>query len=458
MKRVRRTLPIFLALVMCVTSILPVYATGDGTTISTGTTGSFATTNGSVMFEAEDVRINTENDVVKMQTIMGTTSKTTASGQKAVRMCSDLKNLSNLSYADNISNLGFDVTVDKAGTYYVWARVAVHNESYVKIWLSKDQGNYVDTRVLPKNSELFNNDNRYNPSFVWVKLATIEDKGVEDSIHVDIKPRQGNKYYGVIFDAFVVTSNDTTPTDTELLSVASINGTEYASLEAAIDAAGVEDTIMLLNDVTSSEAIEITSSGITLDLNGNTLDMGNNFLLFNGDVVDNSTNKAGRLKIATYAQGEVEEGKEELIGTPKGKLAEDNSQMPVYIPDESAYMLASMTAQALTPTIDTDYFTSVSRPSFGDPHYNKLQSGASAAKLQFILRLDWTKEGIDYYQEFSYSDDLVQNVYTNGKAFSVTVNGLTDYASSMKVSEYVKSDLGVVLKNNSFSMNTTSGK
>ena len=89
---------------------------------------------------------------------------------------------------------------------------------------------------------------------------------------------------------------------------------------------------------------------------------------------------------------------------------------------------------------------------------------AKAAKLQFILRLEWSADTDNdgtteaYYQEFSYSDDLVQNVYTNGKAFSVTVNGLTNYASSMKVSEYVKSDLGVVLENNSFSMVETSGK
>ncbi|MBR2036195.1 MAG: hypothetical protein IKA09_00545, partial [Lachnospiraceae bacterium] len=98
MKRVRRILPIFLALVMCVTSILPVYATGDVTTTSTETIGSFSTTNGTVMFEAEDASINTENDpnatdyaakndVVRVEEITGTTTATTASGEEAVRMC-----------------------------------------------------------------------------------------------------------------------------------------------------------------------------------------------------------------------------------------------------------------------------------------------------------------------------------------------------------------------------------
>ena len=253
---------------------------------------------------------------------------------------------------------------------------------------------------------------------------------------------------------------------------ASVSGTagtkNYGTLQAAIDAAKAGDTITLLDNVTASADIEI-ASGVTLDLNGYTLDMDDNYLYSFGDVVDNSgkdtvdvsDDKAGRLKIATVIVDVKADGNTKSVVKPKGTLAENNSQMPVYIANEG-YMLATMTAQALTPVIDTDYFTSVSRPSFGDPHYERLQRGASAAKLQFILRLDWSTVTGNvtntYYQEFSYSDDLVQNVYTNGKAFSVMVNGLTNYASSMKVSEYVKSDLGVVLKNNSFSMNATSGQ
>ena len=149
MKRIKRILPIFLALVMCVTSILPVYATGDDTTTSTKTIGSFATTNGSVMFEAEDARINTENDpnaadyaakndVVRVEEITGTTTATTASGEEAVRMriACEKSNTTGIAYADYTPNLDFDVTVDQAGTYYVWARVAVHSKSYRTIWFT----------------------------------------------------------------------------------------------------------------------------------------------------------------------------------------------------------------------------------------------------------------------------------------------------------------------------------
>ena len=110
--------------------------------------------------------------------------------------------------------------------------------------------------------------------------------------------------------------------------------------------------------------------------------------------------------------------------------------MLVYISDESAYMLASMTAQAVEPVIETDYFTSVSRPSFSAAHVAKLANGAADAGLQFIIRLDWgtvTDGTYQYYQEFSYSDSLVQTVYGQGKAFSVTITGLTNYVENMKV-------------------------
>ncbi|MBR2038550.1 MAG: hypothetical protein IKA09_12630 [Lachnospiraceae bacterium] len=236
--------------------------------------------------------------------------------------------------------------------------------------------------------------------------------------------------------------------------VASIGGTNYTSLEKAIDAVKEGGTITLIEDVTATNDVTI-NSGITIDLNGNSLNMGTNYLISYGDVVDNSTDKSGRLKISSYAANETEGVAE---GTPKAKLAADNSHMPVYIESEDAYMLASMKPQATVTAKETDYFTSVSRPSFGATQVEKLKNGATAAKLQFIIRLDWTKDGISESQEFYYSDSLVQTVYGQGKAFSVTITGLTNYVDNMMVTEFVKADLGVVLKNNSFSMKEPSGK
>ena len=110
----------------------------------------------------------------------------------------------------------------------------------------------------------------------------------------------------------------------------------YESLQEANAAASAGETITVVGNValaatvTSNANITI-NSGVILDLNGYTLDMGNNYLYSSGHVVDSSGDKGGRLKVATYAENE-KEGIQ--AGTPKGKLAEDNTQMPVYISDE----------------------------------------------------------------------------------------------------------------------------
>ena len=239
---------------------------------------------------------------------------------------------------------------------------------------------------------------------------------------------------------------------------AQIGDETYESLAAAINAANAaidggasSAEIDLQTDITASRTT-VVNAKVILDLNGETLDMGSYYLTSLGDVVDNSTYKTGRLVVAGVD-----------VSSPRALLAANNDQMPVYISSEGAYMLATMTAQAMqTKAEDLSSFNSISRPSFGADYVDKLQGGASAAKLQFILRLDWSTVTDNvtntYYQEFKYSDDLVKSIYTNGTAFSVTVNGLTNYASSMKVSEYVKSDLGVELLNNSFSMTETASQ
>ena len=233
----------------------------------------------------------------------------------------------------------------------------------------------------------------------------------------------------------------------------SVNGTGYATLQAAIAAAnGSTAEIDLLANVTSSEDITI-DSGVTLDLNGYTLDMGNNYLYSLGDVVDNSTGKTGRLVVGTYAEGEKDDVPE---GTPKGTLAEANSQMPVYIADEG-YMFATMLGQGNVTEATADDFTVDFRPSFGSA-YSILAAGADAAKLEFIVRLDWTDEGKNYYQLFKCSDDLVKTIYGQNKIFRVTFNGLTGYKEGMKVTVHVKSDLGVDWLNNSYQMTKTSNE
>ena len=231
--------------------------------------------------------------------------------------------------------------------------------------------------------------------------------------------------------------------------VVSVNGVEYTGtlLEAIVEAKNSTDKefeIDLLADIKLGETLTI-GENITLDLNGKTLDMDGNSWISYGDVVDNDANKKGRLK----------------VDATKGELSKGNSHMPVYIAGEG-YMLASMKKQATqTKAENLSSFNSISRPSFGPAHAAKLANGATDAGLQFIIRLDWGKDNDGKFtdsQEFSYSDSLVQTVYKDGKAFSVTITGLTNYVENMKVTEYVKSDLGVVWENNSFYMKEASAE
>ena len=221
--------------------------------------------------------------------------------------------------------------------------------------------------------------------------------------------------------------------------VASISNTKYASLEKAIENAAVEDTITLLDDIVYDGALVI-GNNITLDLNGNTL-TAKSTATFGGNVVDNSDGKAGRLK----------------VDAENGTLSAGNSQIPIYIAGEG-YMFATMLGQA-SVTKTEDSFTVISRPSFGDA-YSKLAGGADAAKLQFIIRLDWgtvTDGKYQYYQEFKYNEDTVKAVYNvdTPKAFSVTVNGLSEYKETMKVTVLVRStDLEVEWVNNEFYMSS----
>ena len=216
--------------------------------------------------------------------------------------------------------------------------------------------------------------------------------------------------------------------------VAQIGEGKYETLQGAIDEAAEGNTITLLDDITEN-SIELDEK-ITLDLNGNIL-TATYFNAINGThVIDSSDDKEGRLNVPADTS----------------TLSSTNSQVPIYIAGEG-YMFATMLGQASVSKTD-DSFTVISRPSFGDA-YSKLAGGANAAKLQFIIRLDWTEADGAKYQEFYYDEATVQAVYGEAKAFSVTVNGLTGYTENMKVTVLVRStDLEVDWVNNEFYMSS----
>ena len=329
--------------------------------------------------------------------------------------------------------------VPTAGTYDVSVEAATNTSKNANLYFY----------MLPASPEastreqLMNEANLLGNMYSGEKTSTTLDEPIAVSAP--------GEYYFVV----KIEDDKTVPTakwDIMLKSItlnrvtAEVNGTKYATLQDAIAEADDTDTINMVGydaltaDVISDATITI-NSGVTLDLNGYTLDMGGNYLTSYGNVVDSSTEKTGRLNVAAA----------------KGTLATSNEQVPIYI-DGEGYMFATMKGQSSVSKTE-DSFTVISRPSFGDA-YSNLAGGADAAKLKFIIRLDWGNDGnggFTDYQEFEYNNDTVMNVYnvTTPKAFSVTVNGLTGYTENMKVTVLVRStDLEVDWVNNEFYMSS----
>ncbi len=85
--------------------------------------------------------------------------------------------------------------------------------------------------------------------------------------------------------------------------VAEVNGTQYATLQAAIDAAQGGDTVKLLTDVQLSQGVDV-GKNVTLDLNGKTIsnasDMADDYLLgvlHGGTLTVNDSSATGKISM-----------------------------------------------------------------------------------------------------------------------------------------------------------------
>ncbi|MBR2848689.1 MAG: hypothetical protein IKB87_04450 [Clostridia bacterium] len=188
---------------------------------------------------------------------------------------------------------------------------------------------------------------------------------------------------------------------------AEINGTYYPTIQDAINDAQGGDTITLTNDASITE-LEIENN-VTLDLNGNDLTL-DALLMFGGQIVDNSADKSGVLKVA----------KDALV------VPENNSQVPVWTGE--GYVFATMKNQVKYAKIEDngDTFAISLKPSFGQV-FNEtyLKDGSEAADAKVTVKISW---GVgENSQIFEFNDELTAKVYGQRLAFKLTVRGLTGY-------------------------------
>jgi len=196
------------------------------------------------------------------------------------------------------------------------------------------------------------------------------------------------------------------------VSLENQNGTAYyQSLAEALMNAQADDTVRLLADV-PEEDILMVSDGVTLDLNGKTLSANYLAAFAGSDIVDNSAEKTGVLKVE----------KTNIM------LSRDNSQMPIWN-GVDGYVFETVGFDAVQ--IDTSVsgtYRMVFKPRFSDDiMYTLLNDGAADNNLEFVVRLSWEGTNGTVYQDLVYTDEMVRQVYS-GKAFVFSVGGYESFA------------------------------
>ncbi|NOU66041.1 hypothetical protein GC096_18555 [Paenibacillus sp. LMG 31461] len=148
----------------------------------------FHTTDGSVMFEAEDTSINT--------TYVTVTNTTYASGGKAILLSKEVKPPAPAPtpVASDPGGLEFQITPDMAGKYQIWMRYVCISASCDSQWASINGGDYKYMGPPPISKDT--ND------YVWVKYDTFGSLVEGQTYSYRILPRET----GAKIDKFIVTA------------------------------------------------------------------------------------------------------------------------------------------------------------------------------------------------------------------------------------------------------------
>ena len=140
--------------------------------------------------------------------------------------------------------------------------------------------------------------------------------------------------------------------------VAEIGGTQYESIQAAIEAASEDDTVKLLEDITLTETLVIAADkDFTLDLNGNDItgDVNDPLIINNGSlVVDDSSEAAGHIYNTNIEkQGNAAFVNNGTVNIKDGYFGDKNSVMD----DNNAVNRGAGFENNGTAVIDGGYFT-----------------------------------------------------------------------------------------------------
>ncbi|MBQ3182253.1 MAG: Ig-like domain repeat protein [Clostridia bacterium] len=225
------------------------------------------------------------------------------------------------------------------------------------------------------------------------------------------------------------------------------SGKLYTTLEEALNEALAGNTVKLVDDLCGDLSVEnvlATTPGY-LDLNGHILETNTISAGFSTHIIDTSVGNKGHL----------------IVESENQKINPSNCDLPIYV----AYTAADGTVkdayrffdniklQQLTPEFTTDTatgskFVSVTfRPIIDDTATTKelFADGAADNHIKFGVVFKVTKADgtTSEMMHWICQDSLVKTVYTNNRAFMVTLTGIEAYQTITIGSVLISEDLGV---------------
>ena len=201
----------------------------------------------------------------------------------------------------------------------------------------------------------------------------------------------------------------------------------YATIDEAVTAAKSGETVKVVADCTA-EGVIILMKGRKLDLNGHIVTAEAAVGFNTSNIFDTSAAKTARL----------------VVDKDSFSVSSTNSQMPILT--EEGYAFAAVNLQTLPVNEDKNADVNITyRPSF-KPFNNLFEDGAVDNGIQIKIRVSWNVPDDETYaktQDFVFGEDLVKEVYRDGRTFTLKLTGM-GALENIKIVAIVESDLGVV--------------
>ena len=281
--------------------------------------------------------------------------------------------------------------------------------------------------IVPENVTLTNNGTLEVQEY---GLVTVENDGIlvnNACITVnggDIAVEEGGKLTGNAPEGIVIPE-------------ATIGDVGYETLAGALEAAQSGDSVKLLNDVIAADVV--VRGGITLDLNGYNLAADYVFVVKGANIVDNSEDNTGLLKV---------DASRVMIGNT-------NSQLPVW--NGEGYVFTTVTYRTRLVSHDNDSLKFAFLPQFKSGATALLEDGVKGNKVTIEVRVSWTTTMGQEYRNLVFNEYQVDLVVGTNGAFLLTFSGFSqlDMASGISVEGVVISETGVSIASEAIVVDVT---